>query len=90
VEEEYRVQQSVYALACFRAGAERVEVVYQFLEAPEDVVSKGFTSADAEAVEHDLGTLVRSIREGVFLPTPSAFACSGCPALDRVCAGPRL
>ena len=83
-------QQSVYALACFRAGAERVEVVYQFLEAPEDVVSKGFTSADAEAVEHDLGTLVRSIREGVFLPTPSAFACSGCPALDRVCAGPRL
>ena len=25
-----------------------------------------------------------------FRPRPSEFACSGCPALDRVCAGPRL
>ena len=32
VEEEYATQQLVYALACFRAGADEVEVVYQFLE----------------------------------------------------------
>ncbi len=30
---------------------------------------------------------IARIREGDFRPTPSAFACSGCPALDRVCAG---
>ena len=35
VEAEYRAQRSVYALACLRVGAERVEVAYQFLEAPE-------------------------------------------------------
>ena len=32
----------------------------------------------------------RAIRAGEFRPTPSPFACSGCPALDVVCAGPRL
>ena len=25
-----------------------------------------------------------------FPPTPGEFACAGCPALDLVCAGPRL
>src|SRR5207249_1153265 len=32
VDMEYRLQRLVYALACFRAGADEVEVVYQFLE----------------------------------------------------------
>ena len=27
---------------------------------------------------------------GEFRPTPHELACPGCPALDRVCAGPRL
>ena len=26
----------------------------------------------------------------VVTPSPSAYACAGCPALDRVCAGPAL
>ena len=39
VESEYRAQRLVYALACFRAGADEVEIVYQFLDAPDDVVS---------------------------------------------------
>ena len=30
------------------------------------------------------------INEGDFRPTPSQFACAGCPALDVVCAGPGL
>ncbi len=90
VEEEYRVQQMVYALACFRAGAEDVEVVYQFLEAPEDIVARRFTPSDVATLERELGALIERIRGGDFPPTPSAFACSGCPALDRVCAGPRL
>ena len=90
VESEYRLQRIVYALACFRAGAEEVEVVYSFLEAPEDVVSTSYTKADVGALEGELSVVVARIREGDFRPTPSPFACSGCPALDRVCAGPRL
>ena len=33
---------------------------------------------------------IAEIRAGEFRPTPSEFACSDCPALDLVCAGPRL
>jgi RecB family exonuclease len=90
VEDEYRVQQMVYALACLRAGADDVEVVYQFLEVPEEVVSRSFSQSDVATLERELGALVGRIRDGDFPPTPSASACSGCPALDRVCAGPRL
>src|SRR5439155_19125044 len=39
VEADYRLQRLVYALACLRAGAEEVEVVYHFLERPDAVVS---------------------------------------------------
>jgi len=90
VESEYSTQQTVYAIACLRAGAEDVEVVYHFLEDPEGVVSTTYTAADAERLEGALSASIGRIREGVFRPTPSAFACSGCPALDVVCAGPRL
>jgi ATP-dependent helicase/nuclease subunit A len=90
VEHEYRGQRAVYALACLRAGATDVEVVYQFLEAPDEPVSATFTSAATATLEDELGAVVSRIREGVFRPTPSEFACAGCPALDRICAGPRL
>ena len=46
VEADYRLQRLVYALACFRAGAEEVEVVYHFLERPDAVVSTTFARAD--------------------------------------------
>ena len=42
VEADYRLQRLVYALACFRAGADEVEVVYHFLERPDAVVSTSF------------------------------------------------
>ncbi len=90
VDGEYRVQRLVYALACLRAGAEEVEVVYQFLERPDEPVSSTFSCADAEALEAELSAEIARIREGRFVPTPSEMACSGCPALDVVCAGPRL
>ncbi len=90
VESEYRAQRLVYALACFRAGVDDVEIVYQFLDAPEDIVSASFGRDDVERLERELGAAIARIREGDFRPTPSSFACSGCPALDRVCAGPAL
>jgi RecB family exonuclease len=90
VEGEYHGQRAVYALACLRAGAREIEVVYQFLESPETVVSATYATADVPALEDELRAVIGRIREGVFRPTPSPFACAGCPALDRVCAGPRL
>jgi ATP-dependent helicase/nuclease subunit A len=90
VEDDYRLQRLVYALACFRAGAEEVEVVYHFLERPDAVVSTTFTLAQVAELEAELSAGIARIHAGEFRPTPSDFACSSCPALDLVCAGPRL
>jgi hypothetical protein len=90
VEAEYRVQRLVYALACFRAGAEEVEVVYAFLERPEAPVATVFDLRDVPMLEAELSAAIARIDAGDFVPTPSDFACADCPALDVVCAGPRL
>ncbi|MGH3053108.1 MAG: PD-(D/E)XK nuclease family protein, partial [Gaiellaceae bacterium] len=90
VEAEYGLQRLVYALAAFRAGAEEVEVAYVFLEQPEEVVTTTFVRAQTSELETQLSEAIRRIGAGDFRPTPSEFACTGCPALDVVCAGPRL
>jgi ATP-dependent helicase/nuclease subunit A len=90
VEADYRLQRLVYALACFRAGAEEVEVVYHFLERPDAPVEAVFSQADVPELEAELSVAIARIQAGEFPPTPSDFACAGCPALDLVCAGPRL
>ena len=90
IESDYRLQRLVYALACFRAGAEEVEVVYAFLERPDGVVSATFTREDIPDLESELSRAISRIDAGEFVPTPGEFTCAGCPALDRVCAGPRL
>jgi hypothetical protein len=90
VEHDYRLQRLVYALACFRAGAQRVEVVYHFLERPDAVVSTTFERDRVPTLEAELSAGIERIVAGEFRPTPSEFACAGCPALDLVCAGPRL
>ena len=80
VDAEYRVQRLVYALACLRDGADEVEVVYQFLERPDELVSATFSREDVGVLEAELSAAIARIREGDFRPTPSEFACSGCPA----------
>ena len=90
VERDYRLQRLVYALACFRAGADKVEVVYQFLEQPDELVSTTFSREEAPELEAELSAAIAQIQAGEFKPTPSDFACPGCPALDLVCAGPAL
>jgi ATP-dependent exoDNAse (exonuclease V) beta subunit len=90
VDADYHLQRLVYALACFRAGAEEVEVVYQFLERPDAPVEAVFSRADVPDLETELSAAIARIQGGEFPPTPSEFACAGCPALDLVCAGPRL
>jgi len=90
VDDDYRLQRLVYALACFRAGAEEVEVVYHFLERPDAVATTTFTLGHVAELEAELSAGIARIHAGEFRPTPSDFACSSCPALDLVCAGPRL
>ncbi|MGB2875270.1 MAG: 3'-5' exonuclease, partial [Gaiellaceae bacterium] len=90
VERDYRLQRLVYALACFRAGAEEVEVVYQFLERPNELVTRGYEAKEVPGLEAELSQAIAEIQAGEFRPTPSEFVCADCPALDLVCAGPRL
>jgi ATP-dependent helicase/nuclease subunit A len=90
VASDYRLQRLVYALACLRAGVEEAEVVYQFLERPDELVSQVFTRAEAPELEAELTAAIARIQAGDFRPTPSETVCAGCPALDLVCAGPRL
>ena len=90
VETEYVLQRLVYALAALRAGGEEVEVAYVFLERPDEIVTATFTRGDIEALEAELSRAIAAIHGGQFPPTPSEIVCPGCPALDVVCAGPRL
>jgi ATP-dependent helicase/nuclease subunit A len=90
VEADYRLQRLVYALACFRAGVEEVEVLYHFLERPDAVVSASFARAQIGDLERELSAAIERINAGDFRPSPDEFTCAGCPALDVVCAGPRL
>jgi ATP-dependent helicase/nuclease subunit A len=90
VERDYQLQRLVYALACFRAGAEEVEVVYQFLERPEELVTVCYKGGEIEALESALSAAIATIQAGEFRPTPDEFVCADCPALNLVCAGPRL
>ena len=89
-EREYGLQRLVYALATLRAGADEVEVVYQFLERPEELVTSSVSRADLPALEAELSAAIAAIQTGEFRPTPSDYACPTCPALGVVCAGPRL
>ena len=90
VDRDYRLQRLVYALACFRSGAKEVEVVYQFLERPDALVTACYKVADAPALEAELSAAIAEIQAGEFRPTPDEFVCADCPARDLVCAGPRL
>jgi hypothetical protein len=84
VDADYRLQRLVYALACLRDGADEVEVVYQFLERPDDLVSATFTTGDGEALENELSEAIARIRAADFRPTP-ASSPARCLALDLVC-----
>src|SRR5207244_2051021 len=90
VEHDYRLQRLVYALAAFRAGVDEVEVAYAFLERPDAVVSTVFVRDEVPSLEAELSTAIARIQAGEFRPSPGEFTCAGCPALDLVCAGPRL
>jgi len=73
-----------------RSPADEVGGVYQFLGRPDELVSTTFHRSEEAALEAQLSAAIARIQEGAFVPTPSEFICSSCPALDVICAGPRL
>src|SRR5262249_5832356 len=79
LEHEYRLQRLVYALACFRAGASEVEVVYSFLERADATVAKWFSRDDLAELQAELSEAIARLQAGEFVPTPSDYACAGCP-----------
>ena len=85
----YAVQVTTYALAALRTGAPAVEVAYAFLERADAVATRRFEADAAEALEAELQEAIDAIRAGRF-PARPGFQCRECPALDLLCAGPRL
>jgi hypothetical protein len=86
-EEEYATQRLVYALAALRAGAERVEVAYLFLERPAEPVRAVFESADAAGLERGLLSLAGGVVKARFEPTdaPHRELCATCPGRPALC-----
>ncbi len=90
----YETQRTIYALAAAESlGAAEVEVAYVFLERPEEPVLFRLGPAEMDARRERLEATIARIGQGKFLPAPSEqrdwTLCRGCPALGRLCAGPR-
>jgi hypothetical protein len=90
VERDYRTQRLVYALAALRSGAEEVEVVHVFLEAPERPGVARYARADRPELERALEALAAGVLEGEFAVTETPYReiCQGCPAEGGLCSWP--
>jgi ATP-dependent exoDNAse (exonuclease V) beta subunit len=86
----YGLQEAVYALAALGAGAEEVEVSFAFLDGGDAEASRRFGPADAPELGRRVMEAVAGARSGPYPPRPGEDVCRDCPALDLVCAGPRL
>ena len=71
-------------------GVPRSKGFNHCLERPDAVVSTTFRLEQVDELEVELSTAIARINAGEFRPTPDEYICAGCPALDVVCAGPRL
>jgi RecB family exonuclease len=89
VDASYGVQVTTYAVAALRGGAHRVRIVYAFLERPQAIVVREFSEPDRGRLEGELSDAIAQIRGGRFPARPGPH-CVDCPALDLLCAGPRL
>ncbi len=91
VEREYRLQRLVYALAApargSRRGRGRLPVPRAPRRARNGLVTRPMTR---RPWRRSCPRAIAAIQSGEFRPTPSEYACSTCPALDLVCAGPHL
>jgi len=88
VEASYTTQRIVYALAALRAGADRVEVVYAFLERPDAPVVALFEAGDTPELERSLRDLAGGVAGGRFDPSPAPWRglCGDCPGRSGLCS----
>jgi hypothetical protein len=90
VSREYATQRLIYALAVLEAGAEAVEVVHVFLEAPGRPVSARYERADATALRAELAALTAGVvaRRFMVSDVPQRSLCHGCPGEGGLCSWP--
>ena len=66
-----------------------MRIAYAFLERPQAIVVREFSEPDRGRLEGELADAIAQIRGGRFPARPGPH-CVDCPALDLLCAGPRL
>ena len=88
VERDYAIQRAAYALAALRAGFDRVDVAYAFLERPDEPVIATFT--DAEALHAELKAHAAGVLDNQFpvATEPHIDLCAGCPGRRALCVHP--
>jgi ATP-dependent helicase/nuclease subunit A len=90
----YEVQRAIYALAVGESRrAPEVELAYVFLERPDEPVLQSFGSDALGAARDRLTAAIERIGSGEFPPAAAEdrgwSLCQGCPALGRMCSGPK-
>ncbi len=90
----YETQRTIYALAAAESlGAPEVEVAYVFLERPEEPAVFRLGPAEMDTGRERLEATIARIARGEFPPAPPEqrdwTLCRNCPALGRLCSGPR-
>jgi ATP-dependent helicase/nuclease subunit A len=90
----YGTQRSIYALAVGESlGVSEVEVAYVFLERPEQPAITTMGPAEMGSGRERLAATIEQIARGEFPVAPASARswslCRGCPALGRLCSGPR-
>lgn len=90
----YETQRAIYALAVAESLlAPEVEVAYVFLERPDAPVLTALGPAEMETARDRLTATISQIGDGSFpvaAPDERSWSlCRGCPALGRLCSGPR-
>ncbi len=90
----YETQRTIYALAVAESlGAPKVEVAYVFLEHPENPVLTLLDPTEMESGRERLAATIHRISRGEFPVAPVEnrdwSLCRGCPAVGRLCSGPR-
>jgi ATP-dependent helicase/nuclease subunit A len=90
VARDYAGQQLIYAVAALHAGAETVEIVHCFLEAPESPVSAHFTRAELPELRERLRARAAGVTAARFpvAADPHRRLCGGCPAEGGLCSWP--
>ena len=88
LDRDYATQRVVYALAALRDGAPRVDVAYCFLERPGEPVVRGYTAADADALQEQAVSLARGVLDERYEVTdrPHRELCATCPGRRALCS----